>query len=204
MHTSKYEWMYNSTYSPFTFTTCGGCATWGNRTPPAGLSPFSNCAANSAGECLQGCAYSHGAAVAPLFPETNATTCGCRTWSSVPCDGGVKGQVNQWPCDPYNRTGAVFWYCEDGPGWKPPMALRERAHELAREQVQEAMTLQQQNVRLPKSPKNPFETIWAAAPLKSGPDAHSVVLDLSGSDFEGGPSIYINTPHISSTIHLTY
>ena len=36
--------------------------------------------------------------------------------------------AGKWPCDPLGpQNGADFWYCEDGPGWKPPAELRERA-----------------------------------------------------------------------------
>ena len=196
-----FPFQYNATYAPFDLMTCGSCGWAGPAQPPSwpaappGLSPFATCMSSSAGECLEGCAYAHGAATAPIFPPHNETTCGCRTWSAVPCDGGVKGQTDQWPCDRFNRTGSKFWYCEDGPGWKPPAPLRARGREMERLaataaaaaaaaaatttagfQVEKAPRHQLQG---PSAPDNPYQTLWRAAPVRSGPDAHSATVDLS-------------------------
>eukprot|EP01045_Picozoa_sp_COSAG04_P004417 COSAG04_NODE_191_length_20909_cov_11.119077_11_plen_188_part_00 len=126
-------------YKNLTLQSCAGCATWGpDQKKPAGLSPFANCGENSIGHCIEGCEYAHGAAPKPLFPTANETTCGCQSWNKVACDGGVKGQTGKWPCDPLGpQSGAEFWYCEDGPGWKPPAALRARAVKEALEQRQD-------------------------------------------------------------------
>jgi len=173
-----------------TLQTCAGCCAWSPSIPaPPGLNPDADCSPSNAGGCLQGCHYAHGAAVAPLFPEVNETTCGCQSWGTVPCDGGVKGQTDKWPCDPYNRTGAVFWYCEDGPGWKPPDHLRARGRQLAAKHAlsHAAMRPETATFSSPRAPPNPYATIWTAAPVGSAPtgNPHDVVLDLSAPRLAG-------------------
>lgn len=156
---------------------CAGCCSWTPSNPaPPGYSPYSTCSPMSPDECEDGCAYAHGAPAKPLFPEVNATTCGCQTWASVPCDGGVEGGVDQWPCDGVLQSGE-FWYCEDGPGWKPPMKLRKRGRELAR---QRSLAIQR-GLEVPQAPQNPYEAIWTAAAVVAvkGSD-NSVAVDLSG------------------------
>ena len=97
------------------------------------------------------------------------------------CDGGVKGQTGKWPCDPLGpQNGADFWYCEDGPGWKPPAELRERARK--DDEAAAALADAQRNgvatttietgtggdagpaglVGEPRAPANIFETLWCA------------------------------------------
>lgn len=97
---------------------------------------------------------------------------------------GVKGQSGKWPCDPLGpQSGAVFWYCEDGPGWKPPPELRERARRYAEEEAhaqqeqEEAVATVLKSARVtsgntvgrPSAPANVFETLWYPAPLKVCP-----------------------------------
>ena len=187
----------NFNYKNLTLQTCSNCAPWSptQRKPP-GLSPFNQCPDNSVGACKEGCNYHYGATVAPLFPSANATTCACRGWSSVPCDGGTKGEQNKWPCDAENRTGSEFWYCEDGPGWKPPLALRARGRALraAAKKTRAARAVRSMGEAVvsdvgrvwkrgerggrggrgergerdegPRSPNNPFETLWRIVPVR--------------------------------------
>lgn len=173
-------------FQNLTFQMCSNCNWKPDQKIPPGLSPFASCASYNVGECLIGCSYAHGAAVAPLFPLINETTCACQSWGTVPCDGGVKGQKNKWPCDPYNRTGTEFWYCEDGPGWKPPPDLQARGRQLADQQAH-GRQLAKDIISLkklgPRSPRNPFETMWTAAPVKAN-DQYSAILDLSGVEFK--------------------
>jgi hypothetical protein len=58
-------------------------------------------------------------------PETgNETTCACSSWNFFK-------EPN--PKEPNNPT--AYWYCEVGPGWKPPLEviLHEKKHRLAEE-----------------------------------------------------------------------
>eukprot|EP00937_MAST-01D_sp_MAST-1D-sp2_P001328 g1328.t1 len=206
----NFDFRYNASLTPFTLMTCGGCGWAGAGNPPEwpakpnGVPRFATCMSSNVGECLQGCAYAHGAPTAPFFPAANATTCGCRGWSTVPCDGGVKGQVDQWPCDPYNRTGAEFWYCEDGPGWKPPQPLRARGRALARRRAEARAGAARRGVRRTRArraaglgeseseinaPRNPFEAIWQPAPLVAGSggsgNGNSVAIDLAAAGLAG-------------------
>ena len=71
--------------------------------------------------------------------------------------------AGKWPCDPLGpQNGADFWYCEDGPGWKPPAELRERARK--EDEVAAALADAQRNgvVGEPRAPANIFETLWCA------------------------------------------
>ena len=177
-------------YKNLTLQSCAGCATWGpDQKKPAGLSPFANCGENSIGHCIEGCEYAHGAAPKPLFPTANETTCGCQSWNKVACDGGVKGQTGKWPCDPLGpQSGAEFWYCEDGPGWKPPAALRARAVKEALEQRQDTDLSEERlgsSLGVPRAPANVFETLWFAAPLKAGGQKGTVSVDLSQMEAAG-------------------
>jgi hypothetical protein len=68
---------------------------------------------------IRGCAYVHGAALAAdrCILVINETTCGCQTWSSLPCDGGKEEQRDQW-----------HLLVLRGPGWKPPAAMAHQKH----------------------------------------------------------------------------
>jgi len=200
-----YDFKYNHSVTPFEFQNCEDCCDWDAKAeppnpPPPGFSPYTGCSDISGG-CFQGCSYARGGVpTAPLFPAINATTCGCRNWATVPCDGGVPGQQNKWPCDPVNHTGTEFWYCEDGPGWKPPPALRARGRAIA--QARKGSYLQQRTERLkngkkedaglglgaalPQAPPNPYATIWKAASfIKASANGGNSVMVESGQIQKG-------------------
>ena len=164
-------------FKNLTLQTCAGCAKWTpDQKKPPGLSPYANCGQNDVGHCYEGCEYAHGAPPKPLFPLANATVCACQSWGKVACDGGVKGQTNKWPCDPINRPGSSYWYCEDGPGWKPPRALQLRE---ARQRAARTALAAKLGVSVPRPGPNVFATLWTAAPLKAGSKKGTVEVDLS-------------------------
>lgn len=172
-------------YKNLTLQSCEECATWGpNQTKPAGISPSADCGSNTVGHCYEGCAYAHGAPPKPIFPAANATVCACQSWNKVACDGGEKGQSNKWPCT-IDRPGSVYWYCEDGPGWKPPRALRDRAAleerdaEAARRARINYKTGEGAAVGVPRLSDNIFEMLWTAVPVAKGAAKGTVELDLT-------------------------
>ena len=131
-----------------------------------------------------------GAPPKPLFPTAYETTCGCQNWDKVACDGGVKGQTGK--CDSLGpQTGATLWYCEDGPGWKPPAELRAREQRERREaaDVDQRRRLEGEGAAAelgePRAPSNLFETLWFAVPLKAGSAKGAVTVDLSGVEAQG-------------------
>jgi hypothetical protein len=153
---------------------------------------------NNIGHCYEGCEYSHGAPPQPTFPTANATVCGCQSWGKVSCSEKAPNprppnwqpKTNLWPCDPIHHPGSEFYYCEDGPGWKPPAALIQRE---AEEQTQLAELKAQLSdglisadvaarlsLGLPRPAANVFEMLWVAAPVSVGSEKGTVELDLSG------------------------
>ena len=72
--------------------------------------------------------------------------------------------AGKWPCDPLGpQNGADFWYCEDGPGWKPPAELRERAR---KDDEAAAATTTIETGTGGRAPANIFETLWCAHDFK--------------------------------------
>ena len=154
--------------------------------------------ATLSGDCFA--QYAHGAPPAPLFPTANETVCACQSWGKVSCatpapnprPAGWQPKTNLWPCDPVHRPGSEFWYCEDGPGWKPPAALRERAaHEQQAEQLR-GRQLGATAIGLggPSAPANVFETLWTAVPLKKAPGKGAVEADLTALTAAGKTAVH--------------
>jgi len=96
----------------------------------------------------------------------------------------VKGQSNKWPCT-IDRPGSVYWYCEDGPGWKPPRELRDRAaleekeEEAARRARTNYKTGEGAAVWVPQLSDNIFQMLWTAVPVAKGAAKGTVELDLT-------------------------
>ena len=150
------------------------------------------------GHCYEGCEYAYGAPPLPLFPTANETVCSCQSWGKVSCTeprpknppAGWRPKQNLWPCDPIHHPGSAFYYCEDGPGWRPPGQLiqRERVEQaqLAELRAQVASgqisteEFERLGVGLPRPAANVFEMLWVAAPVRPGSGQGTVQLDISG------------------------
>ena len=96
-------------------------------------------------------------------------------------------KTNLWPCDPIHHPGSEFWYCEDGPGWKPPQELIDRERR-ERQEVEQALQEQRSTdpaadaavgTGVPSPSSNVFEMLWVAAPVTKGAKKGTVQLDLS-------------------------
>lgn len=167
-------------YKNITIMTCAAACGWTPSNPaPPGLSPFASCNPGSPQGCEDACDYAAGAPPKPLFPTRNATTCACRSWGSVPCDGGKKGATGQWPCASAGES--IYWYCVDGPGWKPPVPMIARAERLRHEEVLNAHRLNARGISTPRAPGNPYASLWTSVPLKAALSGSDVQLDLSSS-----------------------
>jgi hypothetical protein len=100
----------------------------------------------------------------------NASTCACQSWQYI----GHNNSQNQLEC---------FWYCEDGPGWKPPP--KSAAAEMLRREGQEAAEAEgvlQGGIAVVA---NPFKVQWAPAPLRTAASGTSVMVDLTGPRLRG-------------------
>ena len=104
--------------------------------------------------------------------------------------------MNQWPCDPINQPGSQFWYCEVGPGWKPPRELRARAIAEGRVESELQIELSHSGVQPNQEPRstqippgkpvvgpNVYQTLWRAAPLKKGSRKGSVEVSHRNAAF---------------------
>ena len=94
---------------------------------------------------------------------------------------GHAGTTGQWPCTSAGQS--EYWYCVDGPGWKPPRALSARAAALRRSSALEARRL---GIEAPQEPANPYSALWQPVALRTvagAGTASDVVLDLSAPRF---------------------
>lgn len=126
----------------------------------------------------------------------NATTCQCQSWNYMKV-----GYCNASGCPQ-----SSVWYCEVGPGWKPPLqqvaaeARRRQQERRAEASIMEAMRPSGGAELLPHSqlgwvPSScPFERQWSPVPLRAtasaghaagGKPATTVEVDLSGPDLQG-------------------
>merc|ERR1712232_334180 len=103
-------------------------------------------------------------------PPANATTCACASWSSVTCN-----PPDAWPCDPYFNKG-TFWYCETGPGWKPPSELRDSPRLVSKER-DFASTPRWSSPMVGRDPPDSAISLWRPAPLRLS--GGKVIADLS-------------------------
>eukprot|EP01062_Namystynia_karyoxenos_P063041 TRINITY_DN5586_c1_g1_i8.p1 TRINITY_DN5586_c1_g1~~TRINITY_DN5586_c1_g1_i8.p1 ORF type:complete len:836 (+),score=174.70 TRINITY_DN5586_c1_g1_i8:78-2585(+) len=137
------------------FEMCAAC-------PKSSRSCSRDCGGASIGACLLGCRYAHKAAQPTPWPPANATNCACASWGSVKCD-----PPDSWPCDPYFNPGSAYWYCEVGPGWKPPEWLRRRSIAAPSPRDFASAPERWTQPRLGAEPPGPMVMLWRSARLSS-------------------------------------
>lgn len=98
----------------------------------------------------------------------NATTCACQGWNWVALN--VSGSPHP----------ELVWYCEDGPGWKPPPSL-----------IASPTQAWGSNPLGMTAPPNMFRSQWAPAGLKPGSDPYSAIVDLSSPFLQGTKPIAV-------------
>eukprot|EP01060_Flectonema_neradi_P035146 TRINITY_DN637_c0_g1_i15.p1 TRINITY_DN637_c0_g1~~TRINITY_DN637_c0_g1_i15.p1 ORF type:complete len:687 (+),score=156.87 TRINITY_DN637_c0_g1_i15:46-2106(+) len=101
-------------------------------------------------------------------PYANESVCACSGWNYVKCT--ARGA---WPCANNQDT---FWYCEEGPGWKPPVSVIEDSKKM----IESDGNLQW----VPE--RNNFETAWVATPLQPSTTGDSITIDLKQLNTTGG------------------
>jgi hypothetical protein len=133
--------------------------------------------------------------VADDLVGSNASTCACQSWEYLPHNNS-QGQLE------------AFWYCEDGPGWKPPpsaaaaeqhrrwlesaAALTLTATPLtvsetaaAVDDARSSSSLHLSSARGFTATSNPFQSQWKPAGLMAGSSPGTVVVDLGGAALHG-------------------